>query len=65
MSRVFCFRMKGSDEMCNFYMMYYSKDDRAGARRLCWNMQVPHADQFFPPSADMPAPFPGYAGDGK
>ena len=50
--------------MCNFYMMYYTKEISADEQE-CWGMGVPHAESLFPSSADDLAPYPGFAGQGK
>lgn len=55
--------MGGSDEMCNFYMMYYTNNSEVANSDLsCWGDNHPTA---FPPGADDLAPFPGFAGQGK
>ncbi|CAK8677220.1 unnamed protein product [Clavelina lepadiformis] len=53
--------MGGGDEMCNFYMMYYTADVSLVNKDLeCWGNMYPRIK--FPPNANDPAPYPGYAG---
>jgi len=50
----------GKDEMCNFYMMYYTKNKKVSMNdHTCWNDNL-HLK--FPPTASNMCPYPGYAG---
>jgi len=50
----------GNDEMCNFYMMYYTKNKEISMNdHVCWNDNL-HLK--FPSSANNMCPYPGYAG---
>nr|CAB3264641.1 peptidyl-glycine alpha-amidating monooxygenase A [Phallusia mammillata] len=52
--------MGGNDEMCNFYMMYYTTSSAVANSELsCWGDKHEAA---FPEGADDLAPFPGFAG---
>lgn len=54
--------MRGDDEMCNFYMMYYTNDTDITSTLLeCWGKQT---TLDFPSDANSLAPYPGFAGEG-
>ena len=56
-------RSTGHDEMCNFYMMFYTSDkDVASNPHSCWN---DYLNKKFPKSTSIPAPYPGFAGFGE
>ena len=57
--------MGGQDEMCNFYMMYYTKDNVKKTDFQCWGNNSPNLLNFFPITANALAPYPGFAGHGK
>jgi len=52
----------GSDEMCNFYMMFYTSDRTLVENNMlsCWGNSLPNLK--FPASASTMTPYPGYAG---
>jgi len=50
----------GNEEMCNYYMMYYTLNKEVSkVDHECWNDQL-HLK--FPPSVNDMCPYPGYAG---
>ncbi|XP_078484053.1 peptidyl-glycine alpha-amidating monooxygenase B [Ciona intestinalis] len=54
--------MGGSDEMCNFYMMFYTSNiDTAGSDPNCWGM-MSRIPLTFPSTVDQLTPYPGFAG---